>query len=357
MSEQCKTANDPYFLALVGMSHFNPQTRALPGIEIVRTLTRFQGEDGHIAGAKTSVAGSHGRDLAVETTALTILAWLQADRPGEFNTDVQKAIKWLGQQRRGQGGYGGTQPTILALKAMLAYARKNPQPLQAGDVQISLDRGSGFGVPLNFAGPPTADNFADAERVSFSPRAQEPITVTLRDVNILKPGKNVVSLNVTGGNTLPYTLTWSYRLLQPANDPQAPVKLTTSLGAEKVTEGETVKLHAEIANVSGQGQGMAIAVIGLPAGLSLPENGRQLDMLAHWQGDKPGKIAAWELRGRELVLYWRALPAGAKIAVDLDLLCRYPGLYRGPPSRAYLYHDGDRKFWTSELNIRIAEAK
>ena len=103
---------------------------------------------------------------------------------------------------------------------------------------------------------------------------------------------------------------------------------------------------------------MAIAIIGLPAGLALPEDFQQLKAYEKWQinGTKPGKISAWELRGRELVLYWRDLAPDAKIELDLDLVCRLPGQYRGPASRAYLYYDADRKYWI-ELNIRIVEVE
>ena len=343
LSEQCKTTKDPYFLALVGMSQLN-RKKTPQGMEILRTLERYQGNDGQIAGAKTSITGSQGRDLAVETTSLAILAWLKADRPAEFHGKIQAAVKWLGQQRQGQGGYGGTQATVLALKAMLAHAQKNPRNLQGGEAQISTREPVG----VRPFGP---------DRFAFSARTQDSFTLTLDNRIALQPGKNVIHLKITGADTLPYTLTWSYRTLNSPSDPKAPVKLTAKLGAEQAVEGETVKLRATIENVSAQRQGMAVAIFGLPSGLSLPDGALQLKALAQWQKDKPGKIAAWELRGRELVLYWRELAPDAKIDIDLDLVCRLPGLYRGPASRVYLYYEGERKFWAEPLNIRIEETK
>ena len=49
----------------------------------------------------------------------------------------------------------------------------------------------------------------------------------------------------------------------------------------------------------------------------------------------------------------------AKIDVNLDLVCRLPGVYRGPASRAHLYYNSDDKFWSDPLAITIhpAEAK
>jgi len=166
------------------------------------------------------------------------------------------------------------------------------------------------------------------------------------------PGKNVVALNLTNNNILPYTLSWSYRTVKPANDPKALVVLTTSLGAEQAKEGDTVKLSATIENVSNQGQGMTVAILGLPTGLSLPADSTQLNAMT-----KQGRISAWEVRGRELVLYWRELAANAKTEIELDLVCGQPGTYRGPVSRLHGYHDAERPFWVEPLNIRIEERK
>ena len=164
---------------------------------------------------------------------------------------------------------------------------------------------------------------------------------------------------MNGNSTLPYTLSWSCRTVKPATDPQAPLHLAIKLNGDQAREGGTVKLNATIENVSGKGQGMSVAVIGLPGGLALPEDFQQLKEYVRWQqdGKKPGVISAWELRGRELVLYWRELAPSAKIDIELDLVCRLPGHYRGPASRAYLYYAADRKFWVEPLSLRILEAE
>ena len=45
---------------------------------------------------------------------------------------VQKSVTWIGQQRGGYGGFGSTQSTILALKALIAHARANKKAPEAG---------------------------------------------------------------------------------------------------------------------------------------------------------------------------------------------------------------------------------
>ena len=108
-------------------------------------------------------------------------------------------------------------------------------------------------------------------------------------------------------------------------------------------------------NVSGKGQGMATAVIGLPGGLTLPEDLKQLKQ--HCRQPEDGSrplVSAFEIRGRELVLYWRDLAPNQKIAVPIDLIARVPGEYSGPASRGYLYYNADHKDWVDPLHVTIA---
>ena len=83
--------------------------------------------------------------------------------------------------------------------------------------------------------------------------------------------------------------------------------------AAELGEGEAARLNVKLENVSDKGQGMAVAIVGLPGGLTLPEDFAQLKDLARLRedGTKPGRIGAFEIRGRELVLYWRDLAPDA----------------------------------------------
>ena len=67
----------------------------------MKTVAGLMKEDGHLEAAATSITGSGGRDLQIETTALAVLGWLKANRPAEFTLAVQRAVRWIGQQRGG----------------------------------------------------------------------------------------------------------------------------------------------------------------------------------------------------------------------------------------------------------------
>jgi hypothetical protein len=172
-----------------------------------------------------------------------------------------------------------------------------------------------------------------------------------------------VRVEISGKNVFPYTLGWSYRTLQPANAANCPVRLTTRLDRTAADEADTVRLTATLENRSGKGQGMAVAILGLPAGLTLPEDMKQIKELVRPRDQAPRSadarsyVSHFEVRGRELVLYWRDLAPDEKVRVDLDLICRVPGEYRGPASRAYLYYNADQKYWTEPLKVSITPKK
>jgi len=336
LSEQVKTNNDPYFLGLVANAFLN-RDRNKDAQEILKRLTEAQKPDGHLDAAQTSITGSGGRDLQIETTALTVMAWLKARRPDLFNVPIQSAVKWISRQRGGYGGFGSTQSTILTMKALIAFAKANKKTAEAGELTLYLGN-------------------QVAVRQSFLAGVEDPIVLELRDADkLLKPGSNELRVEITGKSVFPYTAGWSYQSFQPASSENCPVGLKTSLDRQTAKEGETVNLRVQVENKSNKGQGMAVAIIGLPAGLTLPEDMKKLKDLARFRnnGTERGEIDAWEIRGRELILYWRDLAPDKKIDLDLDLICRVPGEYRGPASRAYLYYNADHKCWVEQLQMKI----
>jgi hypothetical protein len=335
LADQAKTSKDPYFLSLVANSLIN-RGKTAEAVKLLEAVARAQKDDGHLDAEQTSITGSGGRDLQIETTALAVMGWLKAN-PGTFNGPVQKAVKWIGQQRGGFGGFGSTQSTILALKALIAFTRANQHAAEAGKLSLYVGE------------RPVAEK-------DFAAGASDTLVVEVPDAEKnLQPGRNRLRAEITGKNVFPYTLTWSYQTLQPASAEKCPVRLSTRLARTEVREGESVRLTVKVENASGQGQGMAVAIIGLPGGLIVPEDLKQLKEYIRLprDGSKP-LLGAFEIRGRELVLYWRDLAPDQKIEVPIDLIARIPGEYHGPASRGYLYYNADLKHWVEPLGVKIA---
>lgn len=339
-------STDPYFLSLLGNALLNCEgaDRRAKGVELLKKVRDKQTADGGLDGAEASITRSGGRDLRIETTALAVLGWLKANSPADFAVPLDKAVKWIGQQRGGYGGFGSTQSTILALKALIAHTQANKKPAEGGQLRLHIN---GNVVEAKF----------------FDAGEQGEIFIDVKDPQrVLKPGKNEVRLTLSTKRAFPYTIGWRYQTLTPASDDKCAVRLSTKLDKTEVKEGDGVRLTATLENVAGAGKGqpMTIAIIGLPAGLKVPEDMKQLKDLALLRRTGPngefesGPISFFEIRGRELVLYWRDLKPEAKIEVSVDLIAEIPGEYRGPASRAYLYYTADHKHWVKPLEIKIA---
>ncbi|HET6572997.1 MAG TPA: alpha-2-macroglobulin family protein [Fimbriiglobus sp.] len=328
-------AKDPYFLALLANALLN-RGRQAEAVEVLTTLAEMQAADGSVPGAKTSITNSTGRALAIETTALALLGWQKANRPDRFLGNVQKAVRWVCGHRDGSGVFGSSQSTILALKALIAYAKANGTAAESGQLKVSVG----------------GEVVATRE---FSGAAPGPVEVEIADAEKrFNPGDTVVRLETTAAKALPMSVAWSCRTERPDSSPECAVRLGTKLARAEVEEGDSVRLTVTVENVRETPQGMTVAIVGLPAGLKLPEDQKQLKGLtaAPAPGAEPA-VSYWETRGRELILYWRGLAPQQQVSLGVDLIAAVPGEYRGPASRAYLYYDADHKHWVEPVSVKV----
>ena len=89
-----------------------------------------------------------------------------------------------------------------------------------------------------------------------------------------------------------------------------------------------------------------MAVIGIPGGLEVRHD--QLKELVD-----ESRIAAYEVHGREAVLYWRSLKKEQRGELPLSVVAAVPGTYTGPASRAYLHYTDELKHWNTGLQVEI----
>ncbi|MBN2579223.1 MAG: hypothetical protein JXB10_09550 [Pirellulales bacterium] len=316
--------DDPYVIALSAAAALNTGKQDA-GRKLLEKLATKQADDGHLDGKLGSITRSGGQSLQMEATALAALAWLKLPA---FTAQANKAVQWIVGNRQGGGGFGSTQATILALKALTEHAKANKRSVTAGKLIVQSE-----GKTLG-------------ER-SFQTGQQE--TIAIDDLEAqLKPGDNLVTLSLTSKNEMPYTVDVSYRTLKPDSDEKCPVRLKTFLAKDEVKSGETVALTAELTNATDQGQPMTVAILGLPAGLEPRPD--QLEELK-----KSDVVDFYETRPREVICYWRSLAPKRNVQVKLDLLAAVPGRYTAPASRAYLYYTPEQKQWCEPLKVMIGK--
>jgi hypothetical protein len=334
-AEDGPAGKDPYYLALVANALLN-RGRQADAVELLRVVAGLQTADGHVTGARTSITQSSGRDLVIETTAFAVLGWLKANRADLFTDRIQSAMKWIGSQRSGSGAFGSTQATILALKAVIEFARANRRPAETAELRV-------------FVGGKEVD------RRTFTSQQGDPIVLEVPNPDgAFPPGAAEVRIETTARQAYPFTVAWSCQTRQPSSVDGCLVALGARLTRNALTEGESVRLNVTLENTVNRPHGMTVAIVGIPAGLKLPEDLKQLRTLTDRpiDGSMP-VISFWEIRGRELIFYWRGLTPKQKVEFSFDLIAEVPGEFRGPASRAYLYYNADLKHWIEPVNVAI----
>jgi hypothetical protein len=330
IDENSVAGKDAYFVALVANVLIQRGDREAAH-KLLDRLQEKNTKEGKVTGAVTSITRSGGQALEIETTALAMLGWLRANDP-KYITTIKDVTKWISQQRGGYGAYASTQSTILALKALTLYAKKTAHPAESGEIQVMI------------GGKKVATR-------QFSEKDVEVIGLDIeKPEEFFKFGaKTEVEIVTDAKQPYPFALSYTYTTLTPVSAEKCAVAISTKLAKTEANEGDTVPLTVTLDNRQKQDQGMAVAIIGLPAGMKVPTDMKQLTDLR-----EKGVISFFETRDRELILYWRGLAPEKKIELTVDLVCDVPGVYRGPASRGYLYYNADHKHWVEPLSIKIA---
>jgi uncharacterized protein YfaS (alpha-2-macroglobulin family) len=108
----------------------------------------------------------------------------------------------------------------------------------------------------------------------------------------------------------------------------------------------TVRLTTVLENVSSEGQPMTMALIGIPAGLSLQP----------WQLKEMQEqhvFDFYEIMGDRIALYYRQFKPKEKRTIHLDLKAEIPGYFKGAASTAYLYYTDEIKYWVAGTEITV----
>ncbi|HIM31677.1 MAG TPA: A-macroglobulin complement component [Planctomycetes bacterium] len=286
-------------------------------------LAGMQDSDGSLKGATRSVVGSGGAALNIETTALAVMAWLKNP---SYVDNVEQSIKYLAENCKA-GRFGSTQSTVLALRAIVAYDQSRAMPKAPGTLRLLVD-GRQIGAAVVFT-------------------AKEQGAIELPEISgPLSPGKHVVTVVMEDGSKMPYSMAFDFYREKPDSSADCQLHLEVELRDTKLTEGTATEANVTVINRSDSEVASPVAIIGVPGGLEVRHD--QLKELV-----KADTIAAYEVIGREIILYWRVLDAEQRVELPLSLIAEIPGDYTGPASRAYLYYTDEFKQWSDPLRVNI----
>ena len=317
-------ASQNYYVVALAANALHLAGDKAEAIKLMDRLAAKQKPDGSIDSIKSSIVGSGGQSLIVEGTALATLAWL---REPAYADRVEKSIKFLADSCKA-GRYGSTQATVLALRAIVNYDKQRARPKAPGMVRILVD-GQSIG-----------------EWVAFNQHTQG--AIKMPDVSeLLTPGEHKVQLCMEGGGPMPYSLAVRYNALTPPSAEECVLDLSVTMAQDKLVEGAATEANVTVRNKSKEVVPTPVAIVGLPGGLE-PRHDQLKELV------KKGTIDAYEVLGREVVLYWRTLAGEANVELPLSLIAAVPGTYTGPASRAYLYYTDEHKRWIEGAQVEIA---
>lgn len=306
---------DPYQLAMSANALY--KLKDARADKAMNALLETQDKDGSFNGATHSITHSTGSSLKIETTSLAIMAMLK--NPNRPTQAINKAVESLVKSRSGYGSFGNTQGTVLALKAFTEYAKANKSTPEDGMLEF----------------------YVDGKKVAEQAyKAGEKDAIVLDGLEqYIKEGKHTLEVKYEGTkNPLPHSVAVSWNTSLPNSDEECKLDLKTKLVNKSANQGETIRLTAEIKNKTNEGLPSPIAIIGIPAGLSL-----QPWQLKEMQ--EKNVFDYYEIIGSNLVLYYRGMAPKEEKIINLDLKADIPGEYEAPASSAYLYYTNEYKTW------------
>jgi len=316
--QEALESKDLYRMELLALTSFNlkkmEEYKQL--MELIKVeINKQQSKDFK---AEQSIIHSYGRSMSVEIASLYALALLKEN---QVTREVAAILDYI-QSAKNSYGYGSTQATALALKAITEFTKITSGTVSSENPTVNLNH-----QPIDVNGKDKDGN------------------VVLKNMTV-NTGPNNFSIQVPAENALPYLFYVQYQTYKPNNSKDCKLVLKTKSLANKVKISETARIEIEVQNTAKQQLSNPIARIGIPGGFT-PEPWQLKELM------EINKVDYYEIFGSELVFYFRKLEAKETRKINIDLKAIVPGIYKGIASSAYLYYENEHKNWNSGLEIEV----
>ena len=258
---------------------------------------------------------AYSADAATTTTGLAAHLLLIT---GLQQPLAEKAVRHLAAAKTSYGGWGSTESTAAALRA-LALAGAAAQ----GTVEVACNGGAAGTVVLD---PDNADllHIIDLD-------------------SCLGLGDNDWSFTFDGIGELQYQFEGWYNTEWEAEpEPEEEFELVVVYDPTNPEVGNPVTVTVAADNVSGTGHGMTLVGIPIPLGMAVKGSG--LNALK-----EDGVLQEWEVRDRTVMAYLEEFPAGSSVQFSFELTPAYPVKTIIPPAFIYSYYNPDIRTTTAPL--------
>ena len=319
------TSKDPYQMALVVNTLFKAGDTKR-GNKLLESLIGLQKEDGSWTGLTHSITRSTHQSLAIETTSLVIMAILRSEKVNAKS--LMNGVRFLIGTRSGDGAFGSSQGTIMALKALTNYAKFSKKTQENGTIEIYIDK-------------------RKVKEISYLAGETKAIEIDSLE-EFLAIGKHKIQVQFKGcENPLPYSISVKWNTSMPNSDARCPVSINCKIESNKAKVGETIRLQTTLNNTSIEGLPFTIAIVGIPSGLS-PQPWQLKEM------QEKKMVDYYEVIGNNVVFYYRQMMPSETKELKLDLKAEISGTYEAAASCAYLYYTNEFKNWTNYGKVTIS---
>jgi hypothetical protein len=277
----------------------------------------------------TSLTYSRGDGVTIEATALTALAMMKT---GQFTNSVNKALTYLIKAKQGNGTWGSTQATILALKALLG----------------------------GMAGPPHKGRTPFVIKVNGEQVARGEVTEDNSDVMQLfdlkahtRTGANKVDVEVKGETALMYQIVGRY--YEPWKKEQLVQKkpvldIKVEYDRTKLATSDLLKAKATLKYDGPVPTYMVMIDLGIAPGFAV-DPGDFAEMVGKKQ------IQKFSVTARTVTLYLGDIRPGDVKTFEYTLRPRYPIRAQAPAAVAYEYYTPANRAVSRPVQLTVTEKK
>ncbi|GAK60197.1 alpha-2-macroglobulin [Candidatus Vecturithrix granuli] len=320
---------DTYTLALAAnaMVLNNPDDAAT--VKLLETLLNKKKEEQSKiwweADSSTSTNAS-GLSANIETTALTALAFMQAEK---YHETVSKILTFLIESKDSYGTWHSTQATILAMKALL-LSMKNATSQTDAEVAVLL-------------------NGKIVEEFALTPENSD--VMRLFDLKeATEKGENRVQLRFGGEGSALYQIVGRFYLPWKEKPETAELmSIAVSYDKTELVKDDVLTANVVVKNNRPERANMIIVDLGLPPGFEVMAGD-----LAELVGDET--ITKFNLTGRQIIVYLDHVDQKQPVEFSYRLKAKFPVKAKTPVSTVYEYYNPDVKNEALPQEITVSEA-
>jgi uncharacterized protein YfaS (alpha-2-macroglobulin family) len=262
---------------------------------------------------ETSVYAT-GDSAAVETTGLALQAFLKA---GGYMDFVRKSLSWIASKKGGDGNWGTTQATIMALRALLLASEQSGSDAR-GMVEILLD------------GKKVASLEINKENNDLFHQFVLPQTNAYRD--------NEIEIRFSGKGGLAYQIAGRYFVAWHQVATHELLAIEVKYDRTRLAQDEIVTGTAKIRNNLDKTAKMVMVDLGIPPGFELLSEDLQ-KMVEKTASAKSGRLEKFNMTATQAILYFDSIAPRDSFEVRYRLRAKYPIHAQAFASRVYEYYD------------------